>query len=86
MQQTQERLLDAQALLNQREEYVLDKTKELKKLERELDDLKLSIAQERMSLNEEKISLELKASTLSAREEVSLTLFFTLMSIDHILF
>lgn len=72
MQQTQERLLDAHALLNQREEYVLDKTKELKRLERELGELKLSISQERMSLNEEKISFELKVSTLSAREEVSL--------------
>lgn len=71
MQQTQERLLDAQALLNQREEYVLDKTQELKRFEKELDDLKSSLAQERLALSEEKLSLELRASSLSAREEVS---------------
>lgn len=76
MQQTQERLLDAQALLNQREEYVLLKTQELKRYEKELDDLKSSIAQERLALGEEKISLELRASSLSAREEVNL--------IDHV--
>lgn len=72
MQQTQERLLDAQALLNKREEYVLDKTQELKRFEKELDDLRSSLAQERLALSEEKLSLELRASSLSAREEVSL--------------
>lgn len=76
MQQTQERLLDAQALLNQREEYVLLKTQEFKRYEKELDDLKSSIAQERLALGEEKISLELRDSSLSAREEVNL--------IDHV--
>lgn len=75
MQQTQERLLDSQALLNQREEYVLDQTQELKKFEKGLDDLKLRIAQERAALSEEKIALELKASSLSAREEVNLLFF-----------
>lgn len=68
MQQTQERLLDAQALLNQREEYVLLKTQEFKRYEKELD--------ERLALGEEKISLELRDSSLSAREEVNL--------IDHV--
>ncbi|KAL0377945.1 UNVERIFIED_CONTAM: protein CROWDED NUCLEI 4 [Sesamum radiatum] len=58
-----------QALLNQREEYVFTKTQELKRFEKELEDLKLSIDKERTSLNEEKVALELKASSLSAREE-----------------
>lgn len=72
LQQTEERLLDGQALLNQREEYVFNKTQELKRFEKELDDLKLCIDKERMALNEEKIVLELKSSSLSAREEVNL--------------
>ncbi|KAL0332373.1 UNVERIFIED_CONTAM: protein CROWDED NUCLEI 4 [Sesamum calycinum] len=45
----QERLLDSQALLNQREEYVFTKTQELKRFEKELEDLKLSIDKERTS-------------------------------------
>ncbi|KAL6498172.1 hypothetical protein OROGR_028569 [Orobanche gracilis] len=69
LQHTHERLLDGQALLNQREEYVLNRTQELKRLEKELEDLKLRIDQERTAVNEGKLALELKASSLSAREE-----------------
>ncbi|KAL6573080.1 hypothetical protein OROHE_002556 [Orobanche hederae] len=69
LQHTHERLLDGQALLNQREEYVLNKTQELKRLEKELEELRLCIDQERTAVNEGKVALELKASSLSAREE-----------------
>ncbi|KAI3451885.1 hypothetical protein Pfo_008550 [Paulownia fortunei] len=69
LQHTQERLLDGQALLNQREEYVFNRTQELKRFEKELEDLRLSIDKERIALSEEKVVLELKASSLSAREE-----------------
>lgn len=39
-----------------------------------MEDLKLSIDGERKTINEEKLALELKASSLSAREEVNLCL------------
>lgn len=74
MQQSQERLLDGQALLNQRDEYIFNKTQELKRFEKELDELKQNIDKERAVLNEEKNVLVLKASSLSAREEVNLYL------------
>ncbi|CAA0817222.1 Protein CROWDED NUCLEI 4 [Striga hermonthica] len=69
LQHTHEKLLDGQALLNQREEYIFSKTQELKKFEKELGDLRLQIDKERTALNEEKVALELKASSLTAREE-----------------
>ncbi|KAL8472840.1 hypothetical protein ACS0TY_029892 [Phlomoides rotata] len=69
VQQSQERLLDGQALLNQRDEYIFNKTLELKRFEKELDELKQNIDKERALLNEEKNVLVLKASSLSAREE-----------------
>ncbi|GER28196.1 nuclear matrix constituent protein 2 [Striga asiatica] len=72
LQHTHEKLLDGQALLNQREEYIFSKTQELKKFEKELGDLKLQIDKERTALSEEKVALELKASSLTAREEVDL--------------
>lgn len=72
VQQSQERLLDGQALLNQRDEYIFNKTQELKRFEKELDGLKQNIDKERAVLNEEKNVLLLKASSLSAREEVNL--------------
>ncbi|XP_075501393.1 uncharacterized protein LOC142539671 [Primulina tabacum] len=71
-QLTQERLLEGQGLLNQREEYVFTRTKELERFEKKLEDLKLSLEKDQRSLNEEKLALELRASFLSAREEAAI--------------
>ncbi|XP_073041157.1 uncharacterized protein [Primulina eburnea] len=71
-QLTQERLLEGQGLLNQREEYVFTRTKELERFEKKLEDLKSSLEKDQRSLNEEKLALELRASSLSAREEAAI--------------
>lgn len=80
-QQLQERLHDGQALLNQREEYIFNRSQESKRFEKELEDIKLSLEKEKEALNEKKQTLNLEAMSLSAREEVkimfpSLSLFF----------
>ncbi|XP_023517391.1 protein CROWDED NUCLEI 4-like [Cucurbita pepo subsp. pepo] len=69
LQQEHERLLDGQALLNQREEYVLSKTQELSRLEKELEDSRANIEDERRSINNEKSKLQLTEAALSKREE-----------------
>lgn len=70
MQQGQERLLDGQALLNQREEYIFSRSQELNRLEKELEASKSNIEKELRALNEEKSNLELKLASLTTREEV----------------
>ncbi|XP_057951774.1 protein CROWDED NUCLEI 4 isoform X1 [Malania oleifera] len=69
LQQGQERLLDAQALLNQREDYIFDRSQELDRLEKELEALKASVEKEARDLNKEKSNLELKETSLLTREE-----------------
>ncbi|XP_073139818.1 uncharacterized protein [Henckelia pumila] len=71
-QLTQERLLEGQGLLNQREEHVFTRTQELERFEKKLEDLKFRLEKDQRSLNEEKLSLELRASSLSAREEAAI--------------
>ncbi|XP_073310215.1 nuclear matrix constituent protein 1b-like isoform X2 [Primulina huaijiensis] len=68
-QLTQERLLEAQGLLNQREDYVFTRSQELERFEKKMEDLKSSLEKDQRSLNEEKLALELRTSSLSAREE-----------------
>ncbi|KZV29915.1 nuclear matrix constituent protein 1-like protein-like [Dorcoceras hygrometricum] len=68
-QLTQERLLEGQGLLNQREEYVFTRTQELERLEKKLEDMKLRLEKDQRYLNEEKLALQSKASSISAREE-----------------
>ena len=70
MQQGQERLLDGQALLNQREDFIFSRSQELNRLEKELEASKSNIETELSALNEEKLILELKVASLSTREEV----------------
>lgn len=70
MQQGQERLLDGQALLNQREDYIFSRSQELNRLEKELEASRSNIENEFRALQEEKSNLELKVASLTAREEV----------------
>lgn len=70
VQQSQERLLDGQALLNQREDYIFSRTQEISRLEKELQASKLNLEEGCKALKEEKYNLELKAASLDARDEV----------------
>ncbi|KAJ4832087.1 hypothetical protein Tsubulata_037646 [Turnera subulata] len=69
LQQEQERLLDAQALLNQREDFVASRSQELTRLEKELEALKENIEKELRSLNDEKSNLKVTVASLHQREE-----------------
>lgn len=69
LQESQERLLEGQALLNQREDYILSRSQELNRLEKEYESSKADIDKERRGLNEERSNLELTVASLSAREE-----------------
>ncbi|XP_028109126.1 protein CROWDED NUCLEI 4-like [Camellia sinensis] len=69
LQQSQERLLDGQALLNQREDYISNRSQDLNRLEKEFESSKADIEKELRALNEERSNLELNVASLSAREE-----------------
>ncbi|XP_050944759.1 protein CROWDED NUCLEI 4 [Cucumis melo] len=69
LQQEHERLLDGQALLNQREEYILSKTQELNRCEKELEELRANIENERRAVHDEKSKMQLSEASLSKREE-----------------
>ncbi|GLU20175.1 hypothetical protein SLE2022_363870 [Rubroshorea leprosula] len=68
LQQEHERLLDGQALLNQREEYIFSRSEELKRLEKELEVSRESIEKERTVLKDEKSRLD-SAFTSSLKKE-----------------
>ncbi|XP_074294304.1 nuclear matrix constituent protein 1b-like [Silene latifolia] len=70
LSESQNKLLDSQALLNQREADILSKSQALKRLERELEDKKESIAAEMRVFAEQRSNLELNAICLSEREKV----------------
>ncbi|KAJ4963633.1 hypothetical protein NE237_023572 [Protea cynaroides] len=72
LQQGQDRLLDGQALLSQREEYIFGRSQELNCREKELESLKENIENKHRALNEEKSSLHLKMTTLLEREEAAI--------------
>ncbi|XP_042484737.1 protein CROWDED NUCLEI 4-like [Macadamia integrifolia] len=69
LKQGQDQLLDGQALLNQREEYILGRSQELNCREKELDTLKENIENKYRAFNEGKSNLDLKMTALSKREE-----------------
>lgn len=69
LQKEQESLLDGQALLSQREDYIGSKSQELNQHEKELEVSKENIEKERRALNDEKSKLELTIASLSQREE-----------------
>lgn len=82
LQESQERLLEGQALLNQREDYILSRSQELNRLEKEYESSKADIDKERRGLNEERSNLELTVASLSAREEVYRKLSFLFMFVS----
>ncbi|KHG05729.1 hypothetical protein F383_31669 [Gossypium arboreum] len=69
IQQEHERLLDGQASLNQREEYIFSRSQELNQLEKGLEASRVDIERERKALKDEKSKLELTLASLSKREE-----------------
>lgn len=69
LQQLQEKLLDGQALLNQREDYIFNRSQELGGLEKELESSKANIEKEISGLIVKKNNLSLNEASLSAREE-----------------
>ncbi|MBA0653735.1 hypothetical protein Goklo_020876 [Gossypium klotzschianum] len=69
IQQEHERLLDGQASLNQREEYIFSRSQELNQLEKELEASRVDIEREHKALKDEKSKLELTLASLSKREE-----------------
>ncbi|KAI3990880.1 hypothetical protein MKX01_026064 [Papaver californicum] len=72
LQLGQDRLLDSQALLNQREECISEKSRELSLFEKELEATEAKIKKESTALSEEKSGLDLKLAALSTREKVIL--------------
>ncbi|XP_043714451.1 protein CROWDED NUCLEI 4-like [Telopea speciosissima] len=72
LQQGRDQLLDGQALLNQREEYIFGRSQELNRIEKELEALKENIENKNRTLNEEKSNLDSKTSALSKREEAAI--------------
>ncbi|XP_057491664.1 protein CROWDED NUCLEI 4-like [Actinidia eriantha] len=69
LQELQDRLLDGQALLNKREDYIFSRSQELNRLEKELESSKANTEKDLRALNEERSNLELNVASLSAREE-----------------
>lgn len=68
----------AQTLLNQRQEYISERSKELSCFEKELEKTKTNLEEEHRALREEKSDLDLKIAALATREEVCL--FFCLLN------
>ncbi|KAK8940718.1 putative nuclear matrix constituent protein 1-like protein [Platanthera zijinensis] len=70
LHQEQERLMDGQNLLSQREEYLHGRLKELDLAEKELMEARRKFDEDSLILKEEKANLELIVSALATREEV----------------
>lgn len=70
MHQEQERLMEGQSLLNQREEHLHVRLKELSLAEKELAEAKLKFENDSSTFGEEKANLELNVAALATREEV----------------
>ncbi|XP_030455729.2 protein CROWDED NUCLEI 4 [Syzygium oleosum] len=69
LEQGEKRLLDGQALLNQREGYIFTRSQELDQLEKELEASKANIEKQRGALYDEKSDLELRVASLVEREQ-----------------
>lgn len=69
LQQEQERLLEGQTLLNQREDYIFQRSKELSSFEKELDAAKFKFEEESRALHEKKSILDLEMAALATRDE-----------------
>lgn len=62
----------AQTLLNQREEYIFERSKELSFFEKELEEARRNLEEKHRALKEGNSNLDLKMAGLASREEVSL--------------
>lgn len=69
LKEEQERSLEAQASLNEREDHIFNRSLELKQLQKELEDLKMKIENQQRALHDEKTKLELMETTLTQKEE-----------------
>ncbi|XP_057528538.1 protein CROWDED NUCLEI 4 isoform X2 [Amaranthus tricolor] len=69
LSEAQNKVLDGQALLNQREADFLIKSQTLRRNEKELEDQKVNLTSEWKILKEQKSNLELNAVSLSEREK-----------------
>lgn len=70
LQQEHERLLDAQASLNQREDHIFGRSQELAELEKGLESAKTTFEEERRAFEDKKSNLEIALALLTKREEV----------------
>ncbi|CAE6261392.1 unnamed protein product [Arabidopsis arenosa] len=69
LQQEQERLLDAQVSLNQREDHIFARSQELAELEKGLDTAKTTFEEERKAFEVKKSNLEIALALRAKREE-----------------
>lgn len=72
LQQEHERLLDAQASLNQRDDHIFGRSQELAELEKRLESAKTTFEEERRAFEDKKSNLEIALASLAKREEVCL--------------
>ena len=73
-------LLKEQALLNQRDENILERLAYVTRSEKKLEEEKLILETERMVLLEEKSKLDLKMGAVASREEVCIVLPILLLA------
>lgn len=57
-------------MLNQRDGYIFESTKELTRLEKELEEAKANIEEESRAIKVERCNLDLEVAALASREEV----------------
>ncbi|KAK4767145.1 hypothetical protein SAY86_014895 [Trapa natans] len=68
----EKRLLEAQALLSEREEYIVTRSIALAQIEKELEAAKHEHEKQRIALNNERSDFDLRAVSLSEREQVTI--------------
>ena len=84
MQQEHERLLDAQASLNQREDHIFGKSQELAELQKGLESAKSTFEEERRAFEDRKSNLEIELASLARREEVCIHISFVSTVAQHV--
>ncbi|KAJ1376032.1 hypothetical protein SESBI_50365 [Sesbania bispinosa] len=83
LQQEQERLLESQALLNQREDHLFCRSQEQDRLQKELEDMRVKIEKEHEALHDGKTSLKLMEASLKQQEEALTKLKTELNKKEH---
>lgn len=77
MHEEEERLIEKQSLLNQREQYILERLENLSQFEKKLEEEKSIFEGERKALTDERSKLDLNIAALAIREEVCIYCFFS---------